>query len=82
MRKRSLSTEEVGYFCSCAFSASLGNFVIICFSCSVHCRFRIRTSFDDVFVNLKLVCDCECDAPIYQVSIYHRLQSIEIETVG
>ena len=30
-------------------------------------RFRIRTSFDDVFVNLKLVCNCECDDPIYDV---------------
>ncbi|XP_065056412.1 integrin beta-1-like [Rhopilema esculentum] len=29
--------------------------------------FRIRTSFDDVFVNLKLVCNCECDDPIYDV---------------
>eukprot|EP00794_Sanderia_malayensis_P011259 gene11259-12439_t len=29
--------------------------------------FGIKTSFDDVNVNLKLVCDCECDDPLYDV---------------
>jgi len=29
--------------------------------------FRIRTSFDDVYVNLKLVCNCECNNPSYIV---------------